>query len=287
MRAQTLRRRLKPPRAHCSVLPDVGVMRASVGARAPCPPLRDFIRVMRCTLRGVPITRLDRYLSKRLCIKRKDVRLMLAQGRVDIDGERATDVGRLISVFDRISVDGKTYQNKPRRYLMLHKPCAVVSATADSRHTTVIDVLTQCYRQELHIVGRLDFNSTGLLLLTNDGRWSQMISQPVRKLLKRYRVTVENPLTQEYVNQFQQGMYFAYEDIVTRPAQMTILSDYSAEVGLVEGRYHQLKRMFGRFNNKVLSIHRIAVGPLPLDASLLPGQSRELTTAELAMIASH
>ncbi len=233
------------------------------------------------------MTRLDRYLSKRLGIKRKNVRLLLAQGRVSIDGERATEVGHIVSVFDRITVDGKTYQNRPRRYLMLHKPPAVVSATMDSRHATVIDALNQGYRHELHIVGRLDFNSTGLVLLTNDGRWSQRISQPVRKLLKRYRVTVENPLTQEYVNQFQQGMYFAYEDIVTRPAQMTILSDYAAEVGLVEGRYHQLKRMFGRFNNKVLSIHRVAVGPLHLDESLLSGQSRELTAAELAMIASY
>ena len=169
---------------------------------------------------------------------------------------------------------------------MLNKPAGVVSATVDMQHTTVTDLLSQDYRAELHIVGRLDFNSTGLLLLTNDGRWSQRISQPGRKLLKRYRVTVESPLTPEYVRQFQQGMYFAYEGITTRPAQLTILSDYAAEVGLVEGRYHQLKRMFGRFNNKVLSIHRVAVGPLHLDEHLLVGQSRNLTAAELAVIAS-
>ena len=240
----------------------------------------------RRTPQGALITRLDRYLSKRLGIKRKDVRLLLAQGRVNIDGERARDVGRIISVFDRISVDGNVTQNRPRRYVMLNKPAGVVSATIDRRHTTVIDVLAPDDGAELHIVGRLDFNSTGLVLLTNDGRWSQRISQPGRKLLKRYRVMVESPLTPEYVRQFQQGMYFAYEGITTRPAQLTILSDYAAEVGLVEGRYHQLKRMFGRFNNKVLSIHRVAVGPLHLDEHLLVGQSRNLTAAELAVIAS-
>jgi 16S rRNA pseudouridine516 synthase len=168
---------------------------------------------------------------------------------------------------------------------MLNKPAGVVSATVDTQHTTVIDLLTEDYRAELHIVGRLDFNATGLMLLTNDGQWSQSISQPARKLLKRYRVIVENPLTPEYVSEFQRGMYFAYEDITTRPAELTILSDYSAEVGLVEGRYHQLKRMFGHFDNKVLSIHRIAVGPLHLDERLLAGKSRELTAVELAAIA--
>jgi 16S rRNA pseudouridine516 synthase len=213
------------------------------------------------------------------------VRLLLAQGRVEIDGERASDVGHIITAFSHVSVDGKISQNRSRRYLMLNKPAGVVSATADTQHTTVIDLLTEDYRAELHIVGRLDFNATGLMLLTNDGQWSQSISQPARKLLKRYRVIVENPLTPEYVSEFQRGMYFAYEDITTRPAELTILSDYSAEVGLVEGRYHQLKRMFGHFDNKVLSIHRIAVGPLHLDERLLAGKSRELTAVELAAIA--
>jgi len=213
------------------------------------------------------------------------VRLLLAQGRVEIDGERASDVGHIISAFSHVSVDGKISQNRSRRYLMLNKPAGVVSATVDTQHTTVIDLLTEDYRAELHIVGRLDFNSTGLVLLTNDGRWSQSISHPARTLLKRYRVTVENPLTPEYVSEFQRGMYFSYEDITTRPAELTIVGDYSAEVGLVEGRYHQLKRMFGRFGNKVLSIHRIAVGPLHLDERLLAGKSRELTAVELAAIA--
>ena len=211
----------------------------------------------------------------------------MAQGRVEIDGERARDASRIITIFDRISVDGKVTQDRPRRYLMLNKPAGVVSATVDMQHTTVTDLLSQDYRAELHIVGRLDFNSTGLLLLTNDGRWSQRISQPGKKLLKRYRVIVEKPLSAEYVQAFQLGMHFAYEDITTRPAQLTILSEHTAEVELIEGRYHQLKRMFGRFDNKVLSIHRTAVGPLQLDDHLLAGKSRELTAAELAMIAMH
>jgi 16S rRNA pseudouridine516 synthase len=88
-------------------------------------------------------------------------------------------------------------------------------------------------------------------------------------------------LSEDHVDAFRRGLYFKYEDITTRPAQLTILSEFEAEVGLVEGRYHQIKRMFGQFDNKVLSIHRFAVGSLTLDSALAPGQSRELVPPEL------
>jgi 16S rRNA pseudouridine516 synthase len=225
--------------------------------------------------------RLDRYLSSVLDINRKEVRLMLAQGRVEVDGDKATDIGQVITAFSQVRCDGQTTQANTARYLMLNKPAGVVSATSDDKHRTVIDLLDQPYRDQLHIAGRLDFNSTGLVLLTNDGQWSRQLSLPATKLEKRYRVTVEQPLSQDYVTAFEQGMYFSYEDITTRPAVLAILSEYEAEVGLTEGRYHQIKRMFGHFDNKVLSIHRLAVGKILLDTALAPGQSRELTAQEL------
>ena len=96
-----------------------------------------------------------------------------------------------------------------------------------------------------------------------------------------YRVTLEHPLTEHYIEAFTQGMYFPFEDITTRPASLTILSDHSAELRLTEGRYHQIKRMFGRFNNKVLTLHRIAIGNVTLEPELGPGQFRPLTQVEL------
>ncbi|MEP5764383.1 MAG: 16S rRNA pseudouridine(516) synthase [Halieaceae bacterium] len=228
--------------------------------------------------------RLDRHLSSHLAIKRSDVRLLLAQGRVEVDGAIATDISQVINQFSDVRCDGQTTQAGTARYLMLNKPAGVVSATTDDKHGTVIDLLDQTWKDQLHIVGRLDFNSTGLVLLTNDGQWSRQLSLPGSKLLKRYRVRVEQSLTQDYVDAFQRGMYFAYEDITTLPAQLTILGEFEAEVGLVEGRYHQIKRMFGHFDNKVLSIHRFAVGSLTLDADLAPGQNRELSEAEAALL---
>lgn len=213
------------------------------------------------------------------------MRLLLAQGRVEVDGEPAHDTGQVIGPFSHVRIDGRATQHRIRRYLMLHKPAGVVSATVDAGHRTVIDLLDQPWRGDLHIAGRLDLDSTGLLLLTNDGAWSQSLTEPGRKLLKRYLVQVERPLSAGDVDAFADGMYFAFEGITTRPARLKILDAHTAEVGLVEGRYHQIKRMFGRLDNRVLGIHRFAIGPLTLDARLAPAQNRELTADELAAVA--
>jgi 16S rRNA pseudouridine516 synthase len=149
----------------------------------------------------------------------------------------------------------------------------------------VIDLLEAPWKDELHIVGRLDLRSTGLMLLTNDGQWSRALSLPESKLPKRYRVTVEQPLAQDHVEAFRRGFHFAYEDIRTRPAGLRILGEFEAEVSLVEGRYHQIRRMFGHLGIRVTGIHRFAVGALTLDADLTPGRSRELTTTELESLA--
>lgn len=229
--------------------------------------------------------RLDRFLARALAIKRGDVRLLLARGRVEVDGVPASGIGQLIDRFSEVRCDGRLLQARTARYLMLHKPAGVVSATRDDRHRTVIDLLDVPWKDELHIVGRLDARSTGLMLLTNDGQWSRALSLPQSKLPKRYRVRVEEPLTEAHVEAFRRGFYFAYEDAWTRPAALRRLGEFEAEVSLVEGRYHQIRRMFGHLDNRVLAIHRVAVGGLVLDADLAPGQSRELTSAELAALA--
>jgi 16S rRNA pseudouridine516 synthase len=225
--------------------------------------------------------RLDRFISERGKISRKEVRLLLAQGRIYLDGLPATAGTQIVGQFSHVRLDQHVLQANKPHYIMLNKPAGVVSATRDDRHQTVIDLLQHPAADSLHIVGRLDFHSTGLVLLTNDGRWSRALSEPAAGIAKSYHVTLEQPLDPRYIEAFATGMYFAYEDITTRPAQLRILSEFEAEVKLVEGRYHQIKRMFGRFDNRVLGLHRSAVGSLQLDAGLAPGASRELTHQEL------
>ncbi len=226
-------------------------------------------------------TRLDRFVSEREGIHRKDVRLLLAQGRILIDGRPADSINQPVGRFTRITLDERVLQANKARYIMLHKVAGVVSATRDDQHKTVVDLISEPFKNELHIVGRLDYNSTGLILLTNDGRWSKSLSDPKNNIAKTYHVQLEKPLDANYVKAFADGMYFEFEGLTTRPVELRILSKYEAEVDLVEGRYHQIKRMFGRFDNRVLKLHRISVGCLSMTAKLVPGRWRELTLAEL------
>ncbi len=225
--------------------------------------------------------RLDRFISQHLQVNRKNVRLMLAKGQVKVDGELARDIDLIVDEFSHICVDDKVIQANQACYLMLHKPVGVVSATVDDKHKTVIDLLEWDNKESLHIVGRLDLNTSGLVLLTNDGRWSKRLMDPEHKVGKLYRVHLENPLTSEYISAFEQGMYFEFEDITTLPAELEIIGSHTALVTLYEGRYHQIKRMFGRFRNPVIGLHRISVGNIMLDSELSVGQSRPLTGDEI------
>lgn len=226
-------------------------------------------------------TRLDRFISEREGVSRRAVRLLLAQGRVVVDGERACSINQVVGQFTRVTLDECVLQDNQAHYVMLHKPEGVVSATRDVAHRTVVDLLPLPYAHTLHIAGRLDFNSSGLLLLTNDGYWSRALSQPGTNLGKTYLVRVEKPLTSHYVEAFSAGMYFSYEGLTTKPAELKIHSEFECQVRLTEGRYHQIKRMFGQFDNRVLSIHRSAVGNLYLDSDLPAGASRHITGREL------
>jgi 16S rRNA pseudouridine516 synthase len=148
----------------------------------------------------------------------------------------------------------------------------------------VLDLLDEPDKHELHLAGRLDFNTTGLMLITNDGVWSRRLTQPQTKIAKIYYVETEQAITPDYVEKFAEGFYFAFEKLTTQPAQLTVLGPRSARLSIVEGRYHQIKRMFGHFDNKVLRLHRESMGPLRLDPDLAPGAYRPLDAAQILAI---
>lgn len=229
--------------------------------------------------------RLDRFISSACQINKKAVRMILAKNRVVVNGVVASDIAMIVDRFSLIVMDGKTLQSNQPHYIMMNKPTGVVCATKDDKHKTVIDLLAGKFDQhiinDLHIVGRLDLNTSGLVLLTNDSRWSERLMSPDHKVEKCYRVTLAKSLTPEYISAFAKGMYFTYEGITTQPATLRIISPYQAEVILIEGRYHQVKRMFGRFRNQVVMLHRYAIGQINLDETLAMGDSRVLTPFEI------
>lgn len=229
--------------------------------------------------------RVDRFLSNLPRFNRQQVRVLLVERRVSVDGVAVSDPHHEVREFSRVCVDAEVLQaGRAARYFMLHKPPGCVSATADPQHRTVLDLLDEPDKDELHIAGRLDFNTTGLMLITNDGQWSRRLTQPQTKLPKVYLVQTEQDIGPHYAATFTAGVYFAFEDLTTQPADLQLLGPRTARLSIIEGRYHQVKRMFGHFNNKVTGLHRERMGPLVLDLSLAPGEYRALSEEEIRQV---
>lgn len=242
------------------------------------PPLK----VSESQLEKHPMPRLDKHIRVHTGTPQKAVRLLIAQGRISVDGIIASDAAQVVGKFSHVTFDGCAISLTQRpHYLMFHKPKGVVCATRDAKHQTVLGLINHPNKDQLHIAGRLDYNSTGLVLLTNDGQWSKRLSDPESGFVKRYRVTTEQTITTDCVDAFSNGIYFDFEGLTTRPATLKLLDAYTADVALTEGRYHQIKRMFGRFDNKVLSIHRISVGRYKL-GDLEQGEYLELDPSQMA-----
>ncbi len=224
---------------------------------------------------------LERFIKLKSRFSLRQVRDLILQGQVRVDGCTTTDTRHPVHAFTHVELEGQTLQKVTPRYIMLNKPQGMVSATSHPDHATVIDCIKEPYSVELHLAGRLDFNSTGLLVLSNDGQWSRKLTQPELKRAKTYLVTTEDPITTEYQKMFASGMYFKFEGISLQPASLDIISTHQARLTIYEGRYHQIKRMFGHFDNKVTSLHRESMGCICLDTSLKPGEYRHLSVAEV------
>ncbi len=168
--------------------------------------------------------RLDRFLTRRGLHSGKEVARLLADGKVMVDGITESTGLRKIDRFSQVELNGEILQAHEAVYLMLNKPAGWLSATKDPQHPTVIDLIDHPLRDELHLAGRLDRASTGLLLLTNDGRWSKRVTEPVEEISKVYQVTTRDGISPETAAIFAAGIYFAYEDLTTRPAVLEILA---------------------------------------------------------------
>lgn len=228
--------------------------------------------------------RLDRFLGNLPHLNRSQVQRLLASGAVRVDGQIIRDGLHPVREFNRIEAQQQLLQaGKAARYFMLHKPIGYVSASEHHEHPSVLELLNEPDITELHLAGRLDLNTSGLLLITNDGLWSRRLTEPNSLTAKVYYVETEQPIGAEVASVFAQGLYFAFEDLTTRPAELELISSHSARLSLHEGRYHQVKRMFGHFQNKVLRLHRESIAGLVLDPQLAPGQYRALSCDEIAL----
>lgn len=227
------------------------------------------------------LIRLDKLLSDSGRFTRSEARSAIRAGRISVDG---SVVRRPEEKYDRdavsVQADGADLNCAAKRCFMLYKPSGVLSATDDPRQKTVIDLLPEELRGlELFPVGRLDKDTTGLLLLTNDGDFAHRVISPRHHVPKRYRAELDAPLTPEDVNAFAEGIVLA-DGTRCLPARLEIIGEKAGSVTIYEGKYHQVKRMFAARGKTVTTLHRELIGALRLDSGLRPGDVRELRPDE-------
>lgn len=230
--------------------------------------------------------RLDKFLVEMNIGSRNEVKEFIKKGKITVNGEMM----RKPDTHVKPDTDSIMYQNirltyEPFVYYMLNKPVGVVSATEDNYDKTVIELLKAERRSDLFPVGRLDKDTEGLLIVTNDGQFAHTMLSPKKHVTKTYYVRLDCPVTKDEIGAFQEGIDIGDKKI-TLPAKLAILSEDAKEVTvtITEGRFHQIKRMFLSFNQKVLYLKRLSMGNLHLDSDLPCGSYRKLSVEEIEHI---
>lgn len=228
--------------------------------------------------------RIDKIIASQGQYSRKEVKALIAKRRIAVDGRVVSSSSEKADPMTMLlTVDGKPLEFKRNLYLVLNKPKDYVSATEDREHPTVLELVPQEYRgRDLFPAGRLDRDTTGLMIITDDGVLAHNILAPKKHVPKRYHVELDIPVTEEMRLGFSEGVML--NDGVCKAADLIKTGEKTAEVTLREGRYHQIKRMFGCFGAEVVELKRFGMGRLTLPEDLAEGECREMSEEELALL---
>lgn len=235
----------------------------------------------------MPQIRLDKYLSEMQLGTRSEVKKLIRAGKVQLDGKTCKSPEQKFDPLQaQVMADHRLIRYTAYEYFMLHKPKGCVSATEDSRYPTVLDYITDHLRSDLFPVGRLDLDTEGLLLITNDGALAHELLSPAKHIPKTYEATIDGIVTAEDVRKFAEGIDIG-EKKLTRPAELVVIKSNvisKIQVTIYEGKFHQIKRMFEAVGKPVLELKRLAMGALRLDETLQPGEYRPLTMDEITYL---
>jgi len=227
--------------------------------------------------------RLSFFVAHATGLSRREVKILISNGAITVEGESLVRAHYQLTEGQAVFYDGTQLHLPGQRYLMLNKPAAMVSSSSDQDGASVLQLLPQEWRRDLHIVGRLDADTTGLLLLSSDGQWLHRITSPRSDCAKVYLVNTAEPISETMAQQLRDGVELRSEKQPTKPAAVELLSDHQLRLTISEGRYHQVKRMLAAVGNHVTSLHREQIGQLRLDESLALGEYRELREEEVAL----
>ncbi len=228
--------------------------------------------------------RLDKFLTTMELGTRSQVKNIIKSGAVSINGTICKNADyKFDETNSEITYNGKPLQYQSFQYIMLNKPADVVSATQDKHDRTVLDLLTDVRKKDLFPVGRLDKDTEGLLLLTNDGTLAHHLLSPKKHVDKTYLVHIAHPLLETQINKLENGVDIG-EEKATLPAKVKVLDELRIELTIHEGKFHQVKRMLQAVDNQVIYLKRISFGSILLDETLAPGEYRELSSEEIAIL---
>lgn len=233
--------------------------------------------------------RLDKFICKSTELTRTEAKKLLKRGEVRVNGEIVKNPAFQVHENNDMTLDGQPLIARESRYIMLNKPMDFICSNVDEVYPSVLHLLEIDKAFDLHIAGRLDADTTGLILITDDGRWSHNIISPKKDCAKTYRVWLRDDINSEQqqtlIEQFQQGIQLHGEKQLTKPALLNIIGPDQVLLTITEGKYHQVKRMFAAVGNKVVGLHREQIGKIKLDKSLSLGQWRFLTQTEVESFA--
>ncbi|EHJ07714.1 pseudouridine synthase [Staphylococcus simiae] len=227
--------------------------------------------------------RIDKFLANMGYGTRNEVKQLLKKGNVTVNDQVIKlPKAHIIPEEDTVKVNGQVIDYVANVYIMLNKPKNYVSATEDSVHRTVIDLVPEYQHLNIFPVGRLDKDTEGLLLITNDGEFNHKLMSPQKHVPKTYEVISDKPIKSSDIVKFEQGVELS--DGRVKPAILEIIDDVTSKVTIYEGKYHQVKRMFHSIENEVLELRRIKIANLELDSNLELGQYRLLTKTDFEQL---
>ncbi len=234
--------------------------------------------------------RIDKFICKSTELTRSEAKKLLKSGVVKVNGVVIKDPSTQVHENNTITLDNGASEQalnaRSSRYIMMHKPADTICSNVDEIYPSLLHYIDVDKAFDLHIAGRLDADTTGLVLITDDGRWSHNIISPKKECTKTYRVTLRDKIPSDkqtaLIEQFTQGIQLQGEKALTKPAVLQILTDNEVLLSITEGKYHQVKRMFAAVANKVIALHREQIGSVKLDDDLGEGQWRYLTEEEVA-----
>jgi len=225
--------------------------------------------------------RLDKFICESTELSRSEAKNVIRKGLINNQQGTLRSGAYKVTADDKIEMKGQHLTIRGPRYIMLNKPAGFISSTVDEQMPSLLNLIEVEKKQNVFIAGRLDADTTGLILITDDGQWSHKITSPRKQCEKRYRVTLQEPIDDALIARFADGIQLKSEPQPCLPAKLEIVDGNEALLTISEGKYHQVKRMFAAVGNLVIALHREKIGHIELDPDLAEGESRFLTEQEV------